>query len=223
MNVILQHNPFEANLLLMHRELKCLSEYLVKTDSITILPEEVLKRTQRTYCSLIKKNVSRSNLAIKKLNYNLPNKKFHQPSIELGYENVGVEFLAYLKQTLKIQDNNFIDRESFDNLSTKNYRSIKDWSWENLKSLCQRSKEKQLAIIGTVSQVCFTEIAKETNTLDYKIYYYESIKDFISAHVVKIEFLTEDWLSENIDFEFIYDHIIYSENKRIRDCLTFLT
>ena len=219
MNVILQDNLFRANNLLMHGELKCLGEYLVKTDSITILPEEVFEKTQRTYCSLIKKNVSRSNLTIKKLNYNLPNKRFHQPCIELDYENVGVEFLAYLKQMLKIQDNNFIDRENFDYPSAKGYQSLKDWSWENLKSFCERSKEKQLAIIGTESKECFNEIAKEANTLDYKIYYYESIKDFIAVHVVKIEFLTEDWLSENIDFEFIYDHIIYSENKRIRDSL----
>ena len=105
MNLILQHGPSVANLMVIHDELKCLGEYLVKTDSITIMPEEVFERTQRTYYSLIKKNVSRSNLAIKKLNYNLPSKRFHQPPIELEYENIGVEFVEYLKQTLKIQDN----------------------------------------------------------------------------------------------------------------------
>ena len=95
--------------------------------------------------------------------------------------------------------------------------------WLSLKEYCKKAYEKQIIFIsnnfndfgikGTPNSLN-EDLLKECDNENITINYYNSISDFIEKHSVKIEYITESWITNNFDDQWFDDvlHITFMEN-----------
>lgn len=81
--------------------------------------------------------------------------------------------------------------------------------WLTMIDYCKKSLEKQLIFISINTDDFASPdksslhhaLTEECDKAKIKINYFKSIKDFIENHSVKIDFITHDWIAENLDYQ----------------------
>ena len=220
MNVVLNYSGIPNVAFNQRKLLRNFTEYLEKTDSVYIIPVKALDSLQRLHLSLIAEKVSYANAAINELNLHLPNKYVHQSLIELDSDKIRLALATNLRRLLRPRNKDFIFFGSLSRIDSQTNQFRKHWNWDALNYHGFDAKNKQVAVIGNDYEFdSYKDSTNKLNPFEYKIYYYSDLQDFIRKRYEPIDFVTEDWLSENVDFEMSYRQLKNSQNREIYDML----
>ena len=241
MDIILDSNIYRSDFLLRSSDFDVILDYLVRTDSSIYLPQIVLDEIRELYKRALKERISNVNKANKNLKLILADDSLvteQKPLDEIEESN---RYINYVKNRFKITERQIIEHQDsyLAEITRRAVQRIKPCGddgqgfrdtiiWLTLKDFCVKSKEKQITFISNndkdFANADKTELhdslKKECDSLGIKINYFKSIRDFIEKHSVKIDFITEDWLWENLDIEAFNDYVIDFINGKRTNSLT---
>lgn len=232
MDIILDSNIFRSDLFFKSNDFDVLNDYLKRTDSRFVLLQIVLEEIKGLYRRLLDEEINNYNKSRKSLNQNL-NRNFVSEInidiedevknyIELVFKKLNSNYekvIPYKNEYLPEIVNRAINRLKPFKDEDKGFRDSIIW----LSSLdyCQKSHEKQIIFISN-NPTDFGDIQNQSNLhqhlkkecedLGIKINYFRTIRDFIEQHSKKIDFITHDWIANNVSEDWISDVICEALN-----------
>ena len=234
MNVILDTNIFRSDITLRSKEFTILLDYLSKTESKLMIPQIILdeikglfKRTLIERITELKKNINNINLILTDNNSHINVKDYDVDFETSEYENFLINKLKINKNNIIPYNNEFLPEISMRAINRQKPSGDKGQGfrdtmiWLTIKEHCKKSYEKQISFISNntddfgnsdknnLHESLIDECEKEK----IKINYFKSIKEFIETHSVKIEFINDKWIKDNLDYTSVEDIILNELNK----------
>lgn len=243
MNILIDTNIIRKDLKLRDRNFDILLDYLSKTNSIVILPQIVTEEIAGLYKRLVSDRKDDYDNALRKLNSVLLESNFDN-EVVISIDSEVNSYIKYLKSKLKIQNNNII-RYKAEYLNDIVRRAIekrkpcgKDGQhfrdailWLTLLDYTKTLPERKIVFIsdnpkdfgsGDTSELD-PQLKAEANSLNIEIFYYRTISDFVKQHAVKIDFITRDWIIENVSettIEKMFNEIIEKDDRVVLDIIS---
>jgi len=231
MNIILDTNIFRQDLTLCSNHISILLSYLKKTNSQLIIPDVILEELKHIYIQILDEQILAYNKSIRTLQKLSISKK----PIELIYSDKEKQkelknYIKFVFKRLNIKTKNIIKyknsylpeivRRAINKIKPFNIneRGFRDTIiWLTLKEYCLTCVGKHLIFIsnnvkdfGTPDGKLDHELVLECEKDGIKIYYYTDIIEFNKQHGIKLDFITKDWLSTQINKSVFLENISYS-------------
>lgn len=243
MDIILDSNIYRSDFLLRSSDFDILLDYLRRTDSSIYFPQIVLDEIKELHKRSLRERTINARKAYNNLKLILTDesKIISPPLLD---ENTESElYIEFLKTKLKVSDKQILPPKDsyFAEVTNRAIRREKPCGedgqgfrdtiiWLTLKDFCVKSKEQQITFISNndkdFANADKTELhdslLKECDSLEIKINYFKSIRDFIEKQSTKIDFITEDWLWTNFDIESFNDYVLDYLNGKRANLLTEL-
>jgi hypothetical protein len=234
MDIVLDSNIFRSDFLLRSKDFEVLMDYLTKTNSSIIMPQVILDEIKELYSRSLKDRLTLHNKSISNINLMLTSESNFLNAKELNVEFEATAYVAFLRKRLAIRDAQILPyNDSF--LKEVAHRAIKRLKpsgeegqgfrdtliWLTIKEYCKKCHGKQITFISfndkdfanAEKTDLHESLASECETLNIKINYFKTIREFIEKHSVKIELFTEHWVEDNIDLKSVKDLIIEEINR----------
>ncbi|MTI48426.1 MAG: DUF4935 domain-containing protein [Firmicutes bacterium] len=222
MHVILDTNILRQDILLRSDDFNILLDYLNKTNSKVIFPQIVYEEVKEVYKRLLVERENDFSRAFEKLENTLVDNVYIKKVKEVKVEQESEKYLGYLKDKLRIKDNEIIPyRDNY--LSEIIQRAICRKKPCSEKGQEFRDTVLWLSILDITKQLTTREIVFiSNNTRDFaskdnkclhkdlqldmkknnlKIHYYNSLKHFIKTQAIKIDYINISWIKETIDID----------------------
>lgn len=228
MNIVLDTNIIYSDFLFRSKEFDILLDYLKKTDSTFILPEVILLEIEQKYKESLEERIEEYNKSSKHLDLLQNNKEKHIGIIDINIENETKNYISFLKTKLKIRPKQIVPykNEYLPELIKRAINKSKPFQnedkgfrdtiiWLTILDYCE-STSRQIIFIsnnptdfGTknVNNTLNNNLLKECEERKIKIIYYNTIKDFIEKHSTKIDYITDQWIDDNLDNNIVSDII----------------
>lgn len=233
MDIILDSNIICSNFLLRSKDFKVLDDYLERTDSKYIFPKVIIEEIKGVYKRMLLERIEVLNKDLEKLNHMMLEKRRIQNLPEIDVSILTDEYYEFLRERLKIKEENIIEHntEYMQQLVDRAISRTKPFNdkgngfrdsliWLTVKEFAKKAFGAQVAFISNNS-TDFSDnrdktklahsLIEECNLEEIKVNYYNNIRAFIESHSTKIKFLSKEWISENLDDEWvsvlICDHI----------------
>lgn len=238
MDIILDSNIFRSDISLRSKEFDVIIDYLKKTESSIVLPQIILDEIKGLYVRTINERIIELNKNINNVNLLLPDNKKHISTIKIDTLREVENYEIFIKKTLGISPYKIIpyNNNYLPIISTRAISRVKPAGekgqgfrdtliWLTMKDYCLTCHEKQITFISintedfaTADKSSLHESLKaECDEIKIKINYFKSVKDFIENQSIKIDFITHDWIAENLDYESVGDIVksyLNSEERR---------
>jgi hypothetical protein len=238
MDIILDSNIFRADIPLRSKEFDVVLDYLKKTGSSIIVPKIILDEVEGLYKRALKDRIINFEKNVNNINLILIDSSGHLGKQDIDIEKETKCYLKYVKQKLKIDyiipyNNEFlpvisqraIDRKKPAGEDGQGFRDT--LIWLTIKDYASKCHEKQVTFIS-VNTDDFASSDKsrlhgslldECDEMGIRINYFKSLKEFIENHSTKIDFITYDWIAENLDYQdvgkAIVDYLNQTERRSI--------
>ncbi len=223
MDIIIDANIIRRDLKLNDKNFEILTDYLNKTNSNLIYPSIVIQEVKGLYKRALKERVEQFTTVNRKLKSTLVTTEIAELpviNIEIESENY-IEFIhnklgttsdniiEYKNEFLPELVSRAIDRKK--PLDNKGQQFRDGLLWLSLLDYAINTEEKRVAFISDnptdfaekgENKLC-VELLEETNEKGIEIVYFRTLDDFAKQHASVIEFITKEWISENIDNEII--------------------
>ena len=230
MDIVLDTNIFRNDLSFRSKDFEILLDYLKKTDSSIILPQVIFDELIGLYKRTLTKRVEEHNKTSRNLALALPHTVKENQSVEIDIDKEVINYKEYVNNKLNLSprcilpyQNEFmteivsrsIERRKPSCGDGKGFRDT--LIWLTILDYCSKSYGKQIIFISDNSKDFSTNekiglhpfLKQECVESSVNINYYSSIKEFVEQHSIKINFINDDWLSENIDFKSAEDLLRY--------------
>jgi hypothetical protein len=240
MDVVLDSNIFRSDIPLRSKEIDVVLNYLEKTESAIIMPQIILDEITGLFSRELTKREIDAKSSVHNLNLLLPETdritEAARIDLQMSIENYKQHVLKRLKIDSKMllpYKNDFlplISKRAIDRVkpSGKDGQGFRDvLIWLTIKDYCKQTRDKKLTFISNNHSDfgydkidgLHAELLEECKKTGIEILYFKTIKDFIEQHSTRIDFITDDWLEENIDTNVVNNQIeqaLYgSMNRRI--------
>lgn len=228
MDIIIDSNVFKRDLKLKDKNFEILNDYLSKTQSKVILPKIVLEEIKNLYKKTLKDNFNTYATSVAKLLSTLISpEEYSKLSIDVDIE--ATKYVEYINEKLNITSHNIIDykNEYLPELVRRAINRVKPLGedgqqfrdgllWLTILDYASTTENKELIFISTNSNDfaeknstnLHKDLLKECEERGVAIHYYLTVEDFIATQASKIEFINDDWISENVDKEKIEELFI---------------
>jgi len=224
MNVVLDSNIFRSDLLLKSKDIDVLIDYLGKTDSKIILPRIILDEIKGLYLRELNNRIAELNKIVNNINLALTNSETHINIVAIKSDEELAKYEKHILNRLKINEENILpyNNEFLPEIANRAIHRIKPCGdkgqgfrdtliWLTIKEYCTEFSKKHIAFISlntedfanTDKNDLHEVLRAECDATDIKVYYFKSIREFIANHSSKIEFITYDWLAENMSYDLI--------------------
>lgn len=229
MDVILDSNIFRSDIGLRSAEFEVLMDYILRTESSIMIPQIILDEV----IGLYKKVFNERSLELIKTNKNfnllLVDKSKNIPIPRIDIDEATNNYIEFVMEKFKIKPHNLIpyNNDFLPIISQRAIERIKPAGekgqgfrdtliWLTIKDHCKKSHEKQISFISQNTEdfanpdkmELHNDLKKECAEENIKINYYKSLKEFIDNHSSKIEFITNEWITENLSAYVIEDLIL---------------
>lgn len=219
MDVIIDTNIIRKDLKLNDKNFEILVDYLNKTNSRIIFPSIVIEEIKGLYKRVLNNKLEEFLTSHNKLDSTLINHKLPEvPSIQV--EEEVKQYINYVHEKLGTSENNVIEyKDSY--LSELVSRAINRRKpidekgqefrdgilWLTLLDYTKQKEEKRIALIsGNTKDFADInknslnpELQKEVKEKNIEVKYFTSLNDFAREHASFIEYITENWIQENIN------------------------
>lgn len=228
MNIVLDTNIVYSDFLFRSKEFDILIDYLKKTDSTFILPEVILLEIEGKYKEVLEERIDVYHKASNHLDLLQNKNEKHIGTINIDIEEETKEYMSFVKKKLKIRPRQIVPykNEYLPELIKRAINKSKPFQnedkgfrdtiiWLTLLDYCEYTS-KQIVFIsnnptdfGTknVNNTLNNNLLKECEERKIKIIYYNTIKDFIEKHSTKIDYVTDQWIENNLDDNIVSDII----------------
>lgn len=235
MDVILDSNIYRSDFLLRSNDFDVLLDYLKRTNSSIYLPLIIIDEIRELHNRALKERLVLLNKSVNNLNLLLVDSTKRIPPNTFDEKLESELYIEFIKEKLKINRKQILlPKENY--LAEVTRRATKREKpcgedgqgfrdaliWLTAKDFCSQSKEQQITFISNNDKDfansdksdLHESLIKECDDLGIKINYFRTIRDFIEKHSVKIEFITDDWLTSNFDFDSFNETVIDDFNGR---------
>lgn len=237
MQIIIDTNIFRQDLFLRSRKSEMLIDYLSKTEHQLVLPEIVFREILALYKrTLVEKfgNILKGYDDLARVLFNPVD--YQKPSLEIGEQLEAFE--NNLRKKLHIIDKNIITIKNshLPDLVNRAINRIHPFSeskaefrdaliWLTVLDQASLAEDKTITFISAntkefsdTQDTLHPKLLEEAKARDVVVEYYSSLDSFIKSKASKIEFITERWLNESLDFETIESDLIrILEKYRIKE------
>lgn len=224
MDVVLDTNIFRSDILLRSKDFEILLDYLMKTESSIKLPQVIFDEILGVYKRTLKDRQSELEKVVKNINLSLSDAEKQVAISVIDIEGEVDNYSRFIRKKLKIHDrqiipynNDFLPEishrliERHKPANDKGYGFRDTLIWLTLKDICKKCHEKQIVFISdnsgdfsdTSKKNLHESLVAECQADGVKVNYYRSLKDFIDKHSNRIDFINDQWVTENIDFQSI--------------------
>jgi hypothetical protein len=210
-------------------------DYLLKTYSNIIVPKIILDEIKGLYRNTLIERIQKHNKTTDNINLSLISKKDHLPLSRIDVEYQCKKYISFVKRRLKITSSQILpyNNKYLPQIAKRAINRLKPAGddgqgfrdvliWLTIRDYCCSTVEKQIIFIGnnhkdfaSDDKNCLhDQLKKECDKLGIQIHYYRNIKDFIEAHSIKINFITNEWLTKNVDENAVIQEIKEQINER---------
>jgi len=243
MDIILDSNIYRSDFLMRSNDFDVLLDYLGRTNSSIYFPQIVLEEIKELHKRALKERIQNGNKSLNNLKLLLTDENAI-PVLPILDENTESDkYIEFVKKKLKIFKRNILQPKDhyFSEVTRRAIQREKPCGedgqgfrdtiiWLTLKDFCLQSKERQITFISNndkdFANADKTELhdtlKKECASLEIKINYFKSIRDFIEKLSKQIDFINEDWLWDKLDKEGFDDNVIDYLNGRRTNVLSEL-
>lgn len=223
MDTIIDANIIRRDLKLNDRDFEILSDYLAKTNSKLIFPSIVVEEIKGLYKRALQERFEEYTKSIDKLKSTLLFVEMPEtPVIDIeGDSERYIDFLhakfgtnsenivPYKNEYLPELVKRAIERKK--PLDNKGQQFRDGLLWLTLLDYAESKEEKIVAFISD-NPTDFSEkgenklskeLFEEAKLRGIEIKFYRTLNDFAKQHASVIEFITKEWIDENIDFKII--------------------
>ncbi|MFA6403588.1 MAG: PIN domain-containing protein [Salinivirgaceae bacterium] len=229
MDIAIDTNIIRGDFFFKSKEFEILFDYLKKTESKFIISEVVLQETEEIYrrTLLEQKDILQKN---QESIHNILNREIPLISDNIDIEIETRKYISFLKEKLSLTDKNIIeyDKEYLPELIKRAVKKTMPFKnedkgfrdtviWLSLKDYCKKVQEKQIIFISNnptdfgnskVKNKLNESLEIECTEEKIRINYFNTIKDFVEYHSIKIDFINHDWISEQLSDERISEMVI---------------
>jgi len=240
MNVVIDTNIIRRDLKFKDKNFEILLDYLSKTNSKIVMPRIVIEEISGIYKRMLIDKKDEYMNSLRKLNSILIGKSFKN-EIDISTNNEVNQYLKYMKSNLKISEEDIIEykteylkdiviraierKKPCDNKGQQFRDAI---LWLTILDYTKSQSDKKIIFISNNpkdfssgdSNELDPQLKEEAKVFNIEIIYFKTISDFVREHAAKIEFITKEWIGENIDESTIikmFNHIIEKKDKYILD------
>lgn len=258
MDIILDTNILFSDIKLRNSNIDILLDYLEKTNSRLLYPSVVLDEAKEKYKNKLIENINAERKATTDLTKILFSENL-DVEFNIDVENEANKYIYSVHKKFKTNSENILHYkdEYLKTLIDRAIRRIEPLGsdgqqfrdgviWLTILDYCSTLESKEVIFI-TNDKSAFSNsktneplklnanLEKEAERRDLKVNFYRSLKHFIENQHSKIEFITTEWLNENIelenilvsfnesikdyDYEYLIDHLYLDENERLVDIL----
>jgi hypothetical protein len=220
MDIVLDSNIFRGDITLRSKEFDILLDYLSKTSSSVIVPQIIFDEIKGLYARTLGERTTELQKVSNNINLLMIDKSKYVPQYDFDCEKETLDYEKFVKNRLLIKDRNIIpyNNDYLPIISSRAINRIKPAGekgqgfrdtliWLTIKNYCSTCHEKQIAFISSNTDDFATSdklnlhesLIAECDELKIKINYFKNLKEFIELHSIKIDFITYDWIAENLD------------------------
>lgn len=223
MDTIIDANIIRRDLKLNDKNFEVLVDYLGRTNSKLILPSIVVEEIKGLYKRVLEERFDEYSKSVEKLKSTLLFLEMPK-SPDLDIEGDSNKYIDFLHNKLGTNADNIIPYkneylpelvkraiERKKPLDNKGQQFRDGLLWLTLLDYAESTEEKLIAFISDNptdfsdkgESVLAKELIEETKKRGVEIKYFKTLNDFAKEHASKIDFITETWVKENIDFTII--------------------
>ena len=240
MKIVLDTNILRQDFTLRSRKFEMLRDYLLKTDNEIVFPSVVFEETLALFQRMLTEKYAKIIKAVEKYNKLL----FDESETQLPKFNLEDQ-LKYFK--INLENQLIFKRKNIIPLNNEHLSSIVNMAvnktrpffenksefrdaliWLTCLDIAEREGERSIIFIsanvkdfadgdGKIHQ----SLADEARSRTVTVHYFSSLDNFLKTKASTIEFITNDWLTSNIDFIPIKKEVItnieLSSNDRLAD------
>lgn len=218
MLIVLDTNIFRRDLLLRSTKTEILLDYARKTGAKFLVPQIVDQELRALYCRELHEQWLSAQEA--QLQVSMLLLKEHIQAVEPEASVASERYMAFIRTKLRIIKQQDIIPHKDSYLSDLIERSIQHRAplgrektqefrdgvlWLTLLNIAAAKKQKVVLISGNVKDFAdsggslLPELAEEARTRVVEIEFYSSVDEFLRTHADKINFVTVEWLKNNLD------------------------
>jgi rRNA-processing protein FCF1 len=233
MNIIIDTNIFRRDLKIKDRNFDILLDYLAKTNSKIIIPQIVLEEIKGLYKRLLLERTQDFKKAYEKLKSSLVITELNEIK-SIPIENEIESYLSFLKERIGFSDdkvilykneylpelvNRAISRKK--PLDGKGQQFRDGLLWLSMLDYANSLDDKRIIFISDNptdfaeknQNLLNTQLRNEAKEKGIEIVYFKTLSDFAKEHASKVDFISDEWIKDNIDnsiLERIFNDIIDS-------------
>lgn len=241
MDIVLDSNIFRGDILLRSKDFDILIDYLNKTSSALIMPQIIFDEISGLYSRVLKDRIADLSKAANNITLILTEDDTSFNPREIDIEAETEKYKEFIKNKFKISDRHILPYKN-DYLPELANRAIARQKpsgdkgqgfrdtliWLTIRDYTVRCHEKQITLISSNTDdfanqdkiALHESLQKECDKLGIRINYFKTLKDFIENHSIKIDFITYDWLTENLDHFAVTDQVLEDINRRTKSSIT---
>lgn len=240
MNIVIDTNIIRRDLKFADKNFDILLDYLSKTNSRIVMPRIVIEEIMGLYKRILVDKKKEYLNSLRKLD-SLLIKKSISHEVDLSTTNEVTKYIDYLKEKLRIGDESIIEYkpEYLNDIVKRAIARMKPCGdkgqqfrdgilWLTMLDYAKSQPDRKLIFISDNpkdfssggNNELDSQLKEETSALNIEIIYFKTIYDFVREHAVKIDFITEEWIMENVHDSTLtemFNNIIMKEDKRILD------
>lgn len=223
MDIIIDTNIIRRDLKLNDKAFEILTDYLAKTNSKLIFPSIVLEEVKGLYKRVLEERNEEYCKSLDKLKSTLLFSEISQNEV-INVEAEASRYIEYLHSKLGTSDKNIVSYKN-DYLPELVSRAIQRKKpmdskgqqfrdtllWFTLLDYAETSDEK---LVGFISDnpsdfaekgedKLAKELIEEAESRGIQIKYFKTLNDFAKEQASVIDFINQDWVKSNLDFEII--------------------
>ena len=216
MRVILDTNVIQADPLMRSGRFDVLLEFVRKTESTIVLPQLVHDELQANYARDLQSRINKWISAKNQVNGLLPTTV--DANLEVDVAEATRSYLEYVRTRLGVPDNSIVPYRN-DHLADVLKRAIARRRpcsdkgeeirdavlWHHVLDLAAESNDRVVFVSQNTGQFSLDkialhpELAEEVSSRGLRVEYYPSLEEFGRQHATPIEFITKEWIAQQID------------------------
>jgi predicted nucleic acid-binding protein len=234
MNVILDTNIFVQDFLMNSRSFCLLLDYLKKTGSKILMPSIVYQELGEIYRSELGTRSAQFERARESLEKALIDATI--PRLETDVSSEVAKYLAFVRKKLNLHDKDIIPfRENYlGELVARAITRVKPFSdkgeefrdallWLTVLDIAREANEETLAFISNDAKAfgqnhqLHEALYLEGKATGKQVNYYNSISKFIESHGTQVDFITQSWLFNAINYGTFEDAVTRKLTEYLED------
>jgi len=238
MDIVLDSNIIRQDFIMKDKNYEILGDYLKKTNSKLVLVQIVLEEVAGLYGRELAKRIDQYKKSVRKLSAVLIDYESNDID-EINIESAKRSYIKYLCNKHKMNEDKIVKYKN-DYLPEITKRAIERKKplgnkgqqfrdgllWLTILDYAKEKEEKRLMFISNNSvdfsengeNALHSQLKQDCLEKGVEIVYFKSLADFVEEHVSRVEFVTREWLRENIDvstMEKLFNEIIKTEEEAI--------